>query len=265
MIKGRPTPKILELVAKNILLSLGGTIYVPYKDLSFPVRNETDGAVTERYITDIHFTPGQNHGVYAYFNNGFFAIITDEKDRKRAYDYIYDLYESPDKDIPWDEETLQERLFLRERNIRFILEHGDLEPDDYQMIRTYQKAIAAQRDAIKDNPHPLPGDIVEGAYYNGSHEFNNGIIESKPHWKKPLSVCAVPYVPFISFADKNEERISTSVSGGPFFGLNPEDLEYIGEDKRFFCDWGHEGPCRDGSIEFQAKVNRWRIKEHVDY
>lgn len=90
-----------------------------------------------------------------------------------------------------------------------------------------------------------------------------GVIESKEGYNKPLSVCAKPYTPWVYTFDDDSIHITTS--GGPFFHFLPAELEYVGEDSRLLCDWSHTGPCGNGAISFPVKVNRWRVRQGVDY
>lgn len=261
------SPELRELIAKDILLSLGGNAYPrqKYGELTFPVVDES-GHREEKPVSSIHFTPGWSHGGYYLFFADGFAPLAEEEHRQKAWDYIIRNYPFPDKDILINKETLDERIALRERNIAFICRHGDMDADDFMMVKAYRRVLTRTRDAVKETPVPLPGDIVEGAYYGGKHPFTNGLVDrlfdSDTH---PVSVCAKPHIPFIGTTRGTPYGYHLSVSGGPFFGFKVEDLEYVEPDRRFFCDFGHNGACAGGSIEFEATVNRWRIKEGVDY
>ena len=254
-------PELRELIAKNILLSFGGTINPRPGELVFPVR-EDNGNIVEKSVGSIFFSPGKEHGgFFLYFTKGF-SKLTDEEDFRKVWSYILDEYCTPDYDIASDSSALTERLALRELNLSFISQHGDLEPGDMRMIRAYKKAVESAREAVKGNPVPLPGDTVEGVYY-GIHTFGHGVIDSHRGFAKPLSICASPYVPFIGLCGNDGDEVSLSVSGGPFFSINSDDLEYLGEDEREFCDFGHCGPCAGGAVHFVAKVNRWKVKDGV--
>ena len=258
------TPELIELIAKNILLSRGGSVYPGSEDLRVEVIDK-DGNITPKKVASIHFTPGWEHPWYVAFINGAEGIVQDPEDLMKIWGYIIENFAFPDKDILIEKDALEQRLKLRERNITFIARHGDINQDDIAMMENYRKAIEDARDAVKDRPVPLTGDIVEGAYYDGKYPFKNGVIESTPHWKKELSVCAQPYTPFIHFRTNEQKEIGLSVSGGPFFGFNIEDLEYVGADTRWFCDWGHSGVCAQGALDFPARVNRWKVKQEVKY
>lgn len=185
-----------------------------------------------------------------------------EKDElEQVEDWI--LNNCPAPDFPKEKKDIRtEMIFL---NQCFINEHGPLEEYDFQTAEALISAIEAARKG--ETPVPLPGDIVEGAYYNGKHPFNRGIIDTPYLWQshEKLSICAQPYVPFAHLSPTQKEGYGLNTSGGPFLSIPADGLEYIGKDRNTFCDWGHNGPCGDGNIRFTAAVNRWRIKDNVDY
>ena len=251
-----------ELVAKNILLSHGGILYPMPDHLKMAVP-AFDGTMRDACVESVLYSPGK-WGGYHIFANGKEFTLDQNEERMAIFQFILKNYNFPEQDkclFPLKREELEDRVFTRERNIGFISLYGDIDQRDWDIIKTCHEILAAER--MEHSGIPLPGDIVEGAYYNGSYPFKNGVIESTEGFKQPLSVCAEPYVPFISLSSR--DKINVSTSGGPFFGFLNEDLEYVGEDERLFCDWGHCGPCANGAIDFKAKVNRWRIKDKVDY
>ena len=251
-----------ELVAKNILLSHGGILYPMPDHLKMAVP-AFDGTMRAACVESVLYSPGK-WGGYHIFANGKEFTLDQNEERMAIFQFILKNYNFPEQDkclFPLKREELEDRVFTRERNIGFISLYGDIDQRDWDMIKTCREILAAER--MEHSGIPLPGDIVEGAYYNGIYPFKNGVIESTEGFKQPLSVCAEPYVPFISLSSR--DKINVSTSGGPFFGFLNEDLEYVGEDERLFCDWGHCGPCANGAIDFKAKVNRWRIKDKVDY
>jgi len=252
-------PQEIELLAKNIILSMGGALYPQEGHLVLRVMGK-DGTVEEKSVSSVFFSPGEKHrGCYVGFLRDTYRV-TEEEDMRRIWRFIVDNYSYPDRDISLDEESLRRRLELREMNIGFISKHGDINAGDIEMVEAYQKAIADMHDRMGDHPVPVPGDIVEGAYYDGAYPFKDGLLLSNPHGVSPLSVCVRPYVPFV-YLCKGDDTISLNASGGPFFGVEPSDLEYIGADRRAFCDWGHAGCCANGTVEFMATVNRWRWKK----
>ena len=255
-------PEILELIAKNILLSKGGSVKAGPEDITFYVTDK-NGATSLQKVSSIHFSPGWPQPWLLCFQNGKEALVTNEDDLLKVWDYVVKNHVKSDRDILIGKETLKTLLRLRERNILFIVRHGDLTEGDVLMAEDYRRVMEAKRAAVKGAPIPFAGDTVEGVYYEGGEPFTNGVIESNPHCGKELSVCARPYVPFVYYRDGERTDIGLSVSGGPFFGINSEDLEYVGPHTRWFCDWGHDGRCAHGSVEFPVTVNRWRIKPNV--
>jgi hypothetical protein len=161
------------------------------------------------------------------------------------------------------EGTLEERFAIRCMNQRFIGRHGDLSEEDFKKMEYVRKVIEAART---DEPAPLPGDTVEGAYYGGKCPFRKGMLDTPHPWYGPggVDLCAGPYSPFVSLTEQCPEGYAFSMSGGPFFKIATDDLEYLGKDRRVFTVWGHNGPCADGSIVFEAEVNRWKLKEGTD-
>lgn len=253
-----------ELVAKNILLSHGGIIYPMPDHLKMAVPG-FDGTMHAACVESVLYSPGK-WGGYHIFANGREFTLDQNEERIKIFRFILKNYNFPEQDkclFPLRREELEDRVFTRERNIGFISLYGDLDQSDWDKIELFRKLLAERRAECCDTPEPLPGDIVEGAYYDGKCPFKNGVIESAKGFKKPLSVCAKPYVPFISLG--SHDKINVSTSGGPFFGFSNEDLEYVGNGERLFCDWGHCGACANGAIDFKAKVNRWRVKDKVDY
>ena len=138
-------------------------------------------------------------------------------------------------------------------NVRFDNEHG-LTDSDYQIAMSCIELIANNHDAIRT---PQEGDIVEGAYYDGTHPYQWGLIE-KVNGDGTLSICYELMVPFIWFNDMLGMKVN--VSGGPFGTHRVEELELVSDNaERLFCDLGHTGPCANGAIYFNAPVRRWKI------
>lgn len=102
---------------------------------------------------------------------------------------------------------------------------------------------------------PKIGDLVEGAYYDGTCPYKFGRIESIEDGK--VVVCCHAYVPFVGFNSKARPHLS--ISGGPFITYRLEELQHMSEDKAMYAIWGCSGPCANGAIHVEAPVNRWRI------
>lgn len=251
------SPRIAELLAKIIILSRGGNIYPGEHILNVPVQVD-EKTIREMDVTNIHYTPGKKYGGYfVYYKRGY-ENLDNCISKDRIISWILERYRFPDRDLLICEKMLSERLALREKNMRFISNHGDMNIDDFMKIDAHQTTIEHARNFPDGSPVPVPGDIVEGVYY-GDHPYKWGILLNNRFEKDKFSVCAEPYVPFVC-ACREEPGYALSVSGGPFLTVTPDRLEYIGPDSRLFCDWGHEGPCADGAVDFSAGVSRWRVK-----
>ncbi len=161
-----------------------------------------------------------------------------------------------------DEALLAEAYLHRRRNIQFISCNGDLDATDFERIRATRALVEAARSFPDGTPKPLPGDTVCGSYYEGSHPFEHGMLDTPYPWQEEegfLLLCAQPYSPFTSPSGKKKEGYCLSTSGGPFFRVKPEHLEYDGTEQRMFTVWGHNGACANGSLRFPVTVNRWRL------
>lgn len=249
-----------ELIAKNILLSHGGSVYPMPHEISYDVM--TNDGVKTKSVVGINFMPGKSGGYFVCFMSGQ-GRLEDPEDKKRAFKFIINKYRYPDPYL--DENELKNRLEIREANISFIAEHGDLMESDFEKISAIRARAAKEREFEDGRILPVPGDIVEGAYYGDAHPFKNGVIESPMRHSMPgrLTVCAEPLGPWV--CQNSDGSLYVHTSGGPFFGFGVEDLEYVGEDSRLMEDWSHTGPCGNGAIAFRVKVNRWKIREGVDY
>ncbi|MFY0520592.1 DUF4121 family protein [Lysinibacillus sp. UGB7] len=111
----------------------------------------------------------------------------------------------------------------------------------------------------RDNSKPQVGDIVQ--FTNRSGEYHAyAHIESVTN--DSVYICEKPYVPFVE-AVQNGEKIKTSTSGGAWFYI-PQEIRFVGMAKKAFKAWGHNGPCANGAIQFDAEVSVWEytIGEH---
>lgn len=131
-------------------------------------------------------------------------------------------------------------------NQRFIWSHYRITQGDVDHINSLVRLIEESRQDF-----PMPGDMVRltnrwGEYYPHAHiETANG---------KSLHICESPYIPFVHSADGT---LYYSASGGAWGYYDASELKLVGKELKYFCDWGHCGPCGDGSIDFQAEVNVW--------
>ncbi|OUN23598.1 hypothetical protein B5G34_00420 [Flavonifractor sp. An82] len=135
---------------------------------------------------------------------------------------------------------------LSDINHRFVRAHFRITQDDVDHINALIKYIESSR---KDSP--MAGDVVRltnkwSEYYPHAH------IESDA--KGELHICESPYIPFVYVAD---DALHFTTSGGAWGFYKSSDLRYVGKELKYFCDWGHCGPCADGAIDFQAEVSVW--------
>jgi hypothetical protein len=245
-----------ELAIKNAAASRGGVLRFPHGAVRLTGKLP-DGSTATLSVEAFSLVLGARVELSRGYSSRWEDLTDEEKETVLNY-------AEKNLDYPSDPEgTVEKRLAIRLMNARFIGQHGDLRESDYALMAETRTAIESAREgAIK----PLPGDTVEGAYYDGAQPFKKGMLDTPYHWYEPdeISLCAQPYSPFVTLTDKRPEGYAFSMSGGPFFKLKTEDLEHIGKDTRVFTVWGHEGPCANGAIVFEAEVNRWRLKPSCD-
>lgn len=139
-------------------------------------------------------------------------------------------------------------------NARYLNSHV-LTDGDLEMVTRYQLLIS---EFHNNNHTPQVGDLVEGAYWDGAYPYHCGIIE-RINSDGTLSICYQPMIPFVYY-DAKENRLSLSVSGGPFGCHHADDLELVANDaEALFCRFGSCGACANGALNFKATVRRWRI------
>lgn len=252
------SPERKQLLVRNAVVGSSGNLYVYDSELNVTfTKKETNKPTTQRMVRILYnpylFTDG-----YVISTEGNTFSSTDYEDWEPVYDFIIRKYNLADCTL--NNTELEYRLKLRQDNLRFIVDDGDLNEEDFRKIKYCQLTMQELHGA--EVPVPQPGDIIEGAYYGGKYPFENGVIESQPGYNKTFHICAEPMTPWIY---ASEEKVHISTSGGPFFSLDAEDLELVGKDTRYVCDWGHEGACANGHISFEVTVNRWKVKEGTDY
>ena len=168
------------------------------------------------------------------------------------FDKLQEHILAANPDIP---DSIIERDYLRALNKSFICEHGELDESDLRKISQTRSVLNIARARVAGKEIPLPGDIVEGAYYNGKHPFHYGIIDSRDYMTEEgrLTICAggSPYIV--------PSTASLSISGGPFFSVEPRHLTYIGKEERLFWTFGHDGACANGGVYFPVTVNCWTL------
>lgn len=123
-------------------------------------------------------------------------------------------------------------------------------------IDVTQKDVDIVNKAIKmmsRKPRQLAaGDIVQ--FSNGVKISHHAIIEDCRH-KHNISICQSGSA-WVSHYGKKY----LSVSGGAFYDIDIDDLEYVGRERNFFSEWGSCGACASGAISVPVMVNVWKHK-----
>lgn len=242
----------------NLIASYGGEKDIPYGEVT--VSGETvSGKRLSLAVRSVSIVHGA--GATVLLERGYscpWADLSDqEKDALRSF-----LLREAAPALADDAERLAERYTLRRLNLGFIRRHGDLREEDFAKMDEVRRLVGKARTFTGGAPQPVPGDTVHGTYYNGKQPFQEGMLDTPYPWHREegtLLLCAHPYSPFTHPSGSTPEGYSLSTSGGPFFTVRKEHLEYEGETERLFTVWGHAGPCADGALRFPAKVSRWRL------
>ena len=246
----------LEQNARLRLAAAGGAVSVRPLDLMLPEEPD-DNSTKVSSVIGIHFGLLDKNSIMLEFHRGWRAL--EDGDKRKVFFYIVKTYRMPDV-IEEFGLTYEEAMNLYRLNEGFIREHGTLDHTDLVLIRAAQKAMAeAQTAAAPDTP--IPGDMVEGAYYDGKYPFGSGVVVPTPSWGFGVHFCAQPYCPWLTVGKDGKVYINTS--GGPFFSADKTKYEPVGETTRLFCDFGHAGPCGNGSIRWPSKVRSWRINKEA--
>ena len=138
---------------------------------------------------------------------------------------------------------------LKPLNAVFDSEHR-LEQSDVDMVNRSIKRIESTRGKT-----PLPGDIIEHTDELGIYS-RNAHIQSLDSETGEISLCAIPFVPFVWYR-KEEQGIRFSADGGPWTSVNAAALTYVGKREKMFKEFGHCGATAHGSVSFNATVNVW--------
>lgn len=132
-------------------------------------------------------------------------------------------------------------------NPSYDLEHG-ITQSDIDKANNYVTLIETTRSDVI----PKAGDMLRYTDQYGSY-FPHAHIEYNRYGE--CSICERPYIPFIG--TDGEKGVWCSTSGGSWRNLNAGELKYIGKEQKYFGDWGHCGPCANGTIHFTAEVSVW--------
>lgn len=139
---------------------------------------------------------------------------------------------------------------LRALNPLYDHEHG-LTQQDVEAVNAMKKYIESTRSA--DRPHC--GDRVRYVSRHGDYAGSALIAYDR---NDMLTVCICPYDPF---ASRTNDGVQCCSSGGPFTHVAAAAFRYEGLRRGSFKIWGHDGPCGNGSIRFEAEVAGWSYRE----
>lgn len=261
MIASNYSLSMQEVMAKNIIMSRGGLIYLSAGMLSLTVRHD-DGTSADKAVLCVRMKPSQPEYVFVDFEDCS-GRVEDEDDRKKVFAFLIETYSYPERAL-LNVDALRDRLRIRIDSVSFISAHGDLNESDFVAIGAMRDAIARLRDEVSSHPVPIPGDLIEGPAFDGDEAFRFGVLVSERISERNPSdgtmlLNKIPYTPWATTLPGG--GLAVHAGGGPFNHIRLEDLEFVGSDERRFAIWGHEGPCAAGAIFFTAKVNRWRMKD----
>ena len=66
---------------------------------------------------------------------------------------------------------------------------------------------------------------------------------------------AVHVVSFIPFVAPTDDGVRCVAGGGPLVDIAPSETRYAGTAHVEFKIWGHDGPCGNGAVRFEACVS----------
>lgn len=148
---------------------------------------------------------------------------------------------------------MEKDLFIK-INGEFIEEHYELEQTDYNIANKWIDII----EKTRTQKSPKPGDVLQltnehGDYFGFAHidNYNSDGM---------LTVCERAYTPFCGRYIEEKNDVTFSTSGGAWCSVDPSLCKYVGTTQKKFCDWGHNGACAHGAIDFVATVNVWEYK-----
>ena len=139
---------------------------------------------------------------------------------------------------------------LRALNPLYDHEHG-LTQQDVEAVNAMKKYIESTRSADR----PQCGDRVRYVSRHGDYAGSALIAYDR---NDMLTVCICPYDPF---ASRTKDGVQCCSSGGPFTHVAAAAFRYEGPRRGSFKIWGHDGPCGNGSIRFEAEVAGWSYRE----
>lgn len=148
---------------------------------------------------------------------------------------------------------------LKEINKTYDREHR-VTQQDVDKVNGYVDLLQSTRTADK----PQPGDLLRltdkiGVYYHYARIASRKQINITG--RSEIDVCHWPEAPWLNCPDPEISKYTLSICGSSYDSVPDGELTYIGTDKAYFKDWGHNGACRDGAVLFSATVNVWEYVE----
>lgn len=141
---------------------------------------------------------------------------------------------------------------LKPLNILYDHEHR-LTQQDVDMANGYVELI----ERTRSEKIPQVGDRLIYVDRYGKY-YGNALIEKRKNTDGLISICEIPYIPFIW---EEYDGIGLSVSGGSFHHIDPLQLKFVRWTEGIFQDWGNCGACANGAVAFTAKVPLWSYSE----
>ena len=141
---------------------------------------------------------------------------------------------------------------LKPLNILYDHEHW-LTQQDVDMANGYVELI----ERTRSEKIPQVGDRLIYVDRYGKY-YGNALIEKRKNTDGLISICEIPYIPFIW---EEYDGIGLSVSGGSFHHIDPLQLKFVRWTEGIFQDWGNCGACANGAVAFTAKVPLWSYSE----
>lgn len=163
---------------------------------------------------------------------------------------VYIVERIIEEQLAKDSEALYTLETLKAINQSYDHEHY-INDSDVSFANAYKLLIEVSRSKFA----PKAGDIllVNGKYQHIDATENDYLKTGK------LTICESAMVPFLRVkANDSKATFSLSTSGGAWYGLDAEQIEFSGEQKyKTFCFFGHGGARANGAVELRAKVNVW--------
>ena len=149
------------------------------------------------------------------------------------------------KSKPYSVETLQPL------NAAYDAEHC-LTQADVDRVNALVMHIGNTRSAQV----PKAGDRI--LYTSRAGDYSEDARIDRVNDDGTLAVHVVSFIPFVAPTD---DGVWCVAGGGPLVDIAPSETRYAGTACVEFRIWGHDGPCGNGAVRFEAGVSVWEYKE----